>query len=248
MTDLQRFETARQYVDMPHKRYNIGTYKERTQHLLLKHFYEPDIAYHEVPYNGFVADILNNDGITEIQTAAFRALHGKLAVFLSELPVRIVYPVAQKKRIRWLDPETGEAFEGHYVTYSKAKYRLISELLSIVDFFGDKNLCVEIMLMSSTQYKLLDGYGADRKKRATKLDMVPEALLERIILRDASDVRKILPFSLGERLTAAEISSRLGLKKRALWSALKFLTVTEILCAVGKKGNSIIYEVTQEDQ
>lgn len=243
MTDQERFNAAKSCLDLPHCRYNIGTYKERTQHLLLKLFFEPDVSNHEVSIDGYIADILNDHGITEIQTAGFRALHGKLAVFLPKVPVRIVYPVALKKRTRWVDPDSGEATDGRYATYPKAVFRILSELLAIIDYFGEPGLSVEVIMLASSQYKLLDGYGPDRKRRATKIDTVPEELLNRIVLRNADDVRGMLPFTAGERITSGDISSRLALKRMALWRAVKFLTITEIIAPVDKKGNSIIYKV-----
>ena len=245
MTEKERFLLARCSLENDHLRYNIGTYKERSQHMILKLFYEPDIAYHEVPFEGYVADILNQKGIIEIQTAAFRSLNEKMAVFLQSFPVTVVFPVAEKKRVVWTDPETGETEEGVYRTYPKSKYKILSELLSVVDHFGDRNFCVHMLLLKSTQCKMKDGYGKDKKKKATKTDTVPDELMDRVILNNADDIRAMLPFDIGSRLTTAEISSALGLRRVSLWRAVKFLTITEILAPVGKKGNSIIYEVSK---
>lgn len=247
MDSKDRFATAVATLLNPHSRYNIGTYKERSQHLCLKMFYEPNCEYHEVPFGGYIADILNSQGITEIQTAGFRALHDKLAVFLDSYPVTVVYPVNEKKRICWTDPDSGEISCGRYATYPRAKYRIIAELLSIVDHFGDKNLEVHVASLRSSQYKLLDGYGNDRKKKATKIDTVPDELLDITVLRDGSDLRSFLPFEVGERLTLKDISSKLGLCRIPLWRAVKFLTITEILVPFDKIGKSIIYEVTDEN-
>ena len=247
MVSSDLFKIAKQSLDSPHDRYNIGTYKEGSQHLLLKMLYEPDTSKHEIPYGGYIADVLNEKGITEIQTVGFRALHDKLAVFLESFPVTVVYPVCEKKRTVWVEPTTGESSFGRTVTYSKTRYKLISELLSIVEHFGAFNLCIHAVVLRADVYKSLDGYGKDRKKRATKLDTVPEELLEIIELWDADDIRDFLPFKAGERLTSAQISTALGLKKIPLWRAIKFLTITEVLLPVGKKGNGIIYEFTPRE-
>lgn len=58
-------------VKAEHERYNIGTYKEKELHIILKKYFEPDSTYHEIKTNGFIADI-NRDGvITEIETSGF---------------------------------------------------------------------------------------------------------------------------------------------------------------------------------
>ncbi len=248
MNDKDRFARAKESLENPHLRYNIGTYKERSQHLLLKLFYEPDTGFHEVPFQGYIADILNEKGITEIQTVGFRALHDKLAVFLPAHMVTVVYPVSEKNRICWTDPESGDIEFGRYATYPKKKFAILSELLSIVDYFGEPQLCVHLVTMKTSQYKVKDGYGKDKKKRATKIDTVPEELIEIKELRDSDDIRALLPFKAGDKLTAKDIGKTLGLSRIRLWKAIKFLTITEILVQSGKKGNSIIYEITAENQ
>ena len=49
------------------ERSGIGTLGEKTLHAAVKFYIEPDSACHEVPHLGFVADILNADGVTEIR-------------------------------------------------------------------------------------------------------------------------------------------------------------------------------------
>ncbi len=246
MIDKNRFARAKSAINDPHVRYNIGTYKERSQHRLLKLYYEPDIEFHEVPYDGFIADILNNAGITEIQTAGFRSLNEKLAVFLSENNVRIVYPTALKKRVCWIDPENGESAFGRYTTYNKSHFHLLSELLSIVDYFGVPQLCVDVVYMSVSDCRLLDGYGKDRKKKATKIDTVPEELTDIVTLHNSADIRKLIGLEEGREMTREELSEYFGLSRISLWRAIKFLLITEILTISGKKGNTIIYKVTSE--
>ena len=248
MTAYDRFDLARKNLENPHDRFNIGTYKEGSQHLLLQLFYEPDIAYHEVPFEGYIADVLNEKGITEIQTVGFRALRDKLAVFLKKYPVTVAFPVSERKRIVWVDTETGESSQGRYSTYFKAKYKLLPELLSVADYFGEPGLSIQIVSMKVSQYKALDGYGKDKKKKATKLDTVPDELLSITVIKDADDIRGLLPFKKGEKLTSADISKALGLRKIPLWKAIKLLTIIEVIAPVGKKGNSIIYEVINNEE
>ena len=248
MNDKDRFARAKESLENPHLRYNIGTYMERSQHLLLKLFYESDIGFHEVPFQGYIADILNDKGITEIQTVGFRALHDKLAVFLPSYPVTVAYPVCEKKRIMWTDPDSGDVECGRYTTYPRKKYAILSELLSIVEYFGDPRLTVHLVSMAVSQYKVKDGYGKDKKLRATTLDTGPEELIDMTGLKDADDIRRLLPFKAGDKLLTKDISKALGLTRVRLWKAIKFLTITEILVQTGKKGNGIIYEVTAENQ
>ncbi len=238
-----RFEAAREVLRENHQRYNIGTYRERSQHLILKYYFEPDAGRHEIPLEGYIADIYSSTGVIEIQTSGFGALRGKLEVFLSSYPVTLVYPSAIKKRIIWTDPDTGTAAVGAYRNFQKTRFSILSELFSISAFFGHPNFRVLHFLTAASDYKLLDGFGKDRKGRATKTDTVPEELLEIVSLQEREDVLHMLPFSAGQTVTNAEMAKAFGLRGRRLWSAVKFLENIEVLRRSGKKGNSFLYTI-----
>lgn len=85
----------------------IGRLNERTLHLTLKNMLEPDPAFHEVKYLGYVADIKRGNEIIEIETRSFANLRKKLDAFLEDCTVTLVYPVACPKYVVWVDPVTG---------------------------------------------------------------------------------------------------------------------------------------------
>ena len=91
----------------------IGIYGEKTLHRELKWMIEPTGAYHEVPVGKHIADIKTESGITEIQTQSLHRLRGKLAAFLPDYIVTLVYPVPHEKLILWMDAENGEIYQGH---------------------------------------------------------------------------------------------------------------------------------------
>ena len=68
--DRDAFERAKLKVLLkqndPH---GFGTLKEKTVHAVMKLYYEPDEDYHEVPIEGYIADIYTGERIIEIQTA-----------------------------------------------------------------------------------------------------------------------------------------------------------------------------------
>ena len=86
----------------------IGTYKEKSLHNILKNFFCSNTDCHETAYKGYVADIMEDGYITEIQSSSLSGLRGKLDAFLSENGVRIVFPLIQKRYIVWIDPKTGD--------------------------------------------------------------------------------------------------------------------------------------------
>ena len=241
--DINRFENARNVAMGTHERFNIGTYKERSQHLILKHYYEPDAKYHEIPFMGHIADVKNHTEIVEIQTSSFGSLTNKLSAFLPENKVRIVYPCNIKHRICWINPASGETFLGNYRSYPRRIYSILPELLRIADFFYNDNLFVDLVYAAVTENRLLDGYGDDKKKRATKSDTVTDEIIEIETLTNIEDLFKLLNFEKGQTLTQSDMSKCFGMTGRRLWMAVKCLETFGIIRFDGKIGNKKIYTV-----
>ena len=59
----------------------IGSLGEKTMHLALKFFYEPDPARHERKLQGYVTDAFTEHGAVEIQTAKIHRLTRTLEAF-----------------------------------------------------------------------------------------------------------------------------------------------------------------------
>ena len=94
------FDAARALAAVhPRAESGIGSLSEGSLHHLLKFYFEPDADRHEVGVGRYFADILNEDGIIEIQTRALYRLSPKLDAFLPLYPVTVVYPVAAVKQV-----------------------------------------------------------------------------------------------------------------------------------------------------
>ena len=130
------------------------------------------------------------------------------------------------------------------MSYPKYQYKLFSELMNLSDLFPNENLTIDIVYLNVSKVRALDGYGPDKKKRATKLDIIPEEINGITTISTIDDLKRLLPFEKGERVTLADISRKLGLKRLSLWRATKFLVSSDLLSQVDKKGNSIIYEMS----
>lgn len=229
-----------------HRAEGIGTYKERSQHYILKNYFEPDADLHEIPVCGFVADIKRDREIIEIQTSGFSAMRRKLEAFSNEgYDVTVVYPVAAAQRVVWIDPETGEGKSGNTTRRQKNIFKLLPQLLYTYELFEKGAFRVLAVMLVSDSIRVLDGRGKGRKIGATKLDTVPTELIDTATVENAADVFRLLPFYDGEMLKSAEISKRLGLIRRNLSAAIKLLVLLKILTPCKKEGNSIIYKVSK---
>ncbi len=66
--DKTAFENAKLKVLLKqHDPHGFGTLQEKTLHAVMKLYYEPDLDCHEVPIEGYIADIYTGKRIIEIQ-------------------------------------------------------------------------------------------------------------------------------------------------------------------------------------
>lgn len=223
------------------KRESIGTYQEKSVHAALKLYFQPDSGFHEQKVSGYVADICFGDEIYEIQTKAFRYLRKKLDVFLQEYQVTVVYPISFTKWIYWIDPDTGEVAERRKSPKKGRAQFIFPELYQLRTYLHHPSLRFCILLLEVEEYRLLDGYGTDRKKRSTRYDRVPVRLEQEIWLRQPSDYQKLLPAGLPESFTAKEFAKKAGIPVKTAQTGLQLLTELSVVERIGKSGQAYVY-------
>ena len=136
----------------------IGTLKEKTLHAALKLYLEPDPLCREVGVGRFVADIVNPQGIMEIQTGGFGRLREKLDFFLKAYPVTLVYPVAG---VKWLISVSQEGTMSQKRKSPKpgGPWEILPELYRIRPLLGRPGLGFCVPVLEVEEYRLKDGRG-----------------------------------------------------------------------------------------
>lgn len=224
-------------------RASIGTLSEKTTHMILKNYYEPDVDKQEIPIEGYVADIFTGQEIIEIQMAGFGKMRDKLEAFLPEYPVTIVHPIAKKKRLIWIDQETGALSAPHKSPKKGSAYDAFLELYRIRDYLADRHLKVKLLLMELEEYKLLNGYGKDRKIRASKYDRIPIDIMEEIVIERPEDLMQFVPLELEEPFTVKEYAKAAHINDRLASLAIKLYQYFGMMEHTGKKGRAYLYEI-----
>lgn len=224
----------------------IGLLNERTLHAFLKVHYEPDTEKQEVRVGRYVADIFNEQGITEIQTGSFSKLKGKLAAFLKNYDVTVVYPVAQIKRIVWVDPETGETTQPRRSPKTGTGMEIFRELIYIKDFLKAPNLTLKIVLLELDEYRFLNGWSKDRKKGSVRKDRTPATILGELTVCSAAEYAALLPAALPSIFSVAELKKSAKISSRHAQCAVNVLTVVGAIERVGKRGRAFLYHKTPE--
>ncbi|MDO5292563.1 MAG: hypothetical protein Q4F05_07420 [bacterium] len=225
----------------------IGTLSEKTLHAILKYYFEPDNTFHEIRYQGYVADILHDQDVIEIQTAGFNKLRRKLDVFLPAGSVRIVYPIAYEKYLEWIDEETGRITDKRKSPKKGSPYEAFFELYKIKSYLTHPNLSLSIVLMNMEEQRLLNGWSHNKKRGSSRYERVPTKLVDQIDINCVEDYAKLVPESLGETFTTKTYKEATKLSIGVARTAIHVLNYVGVIRKVGKQGNLIIYERVKKD-
>lgn len=221
----------------------IGTMQEKSVHAVLKHYFEPDSKYHETAIGGFVADICKEGEIIEIQSKSFYVMKHKLSEFLKEYEVTIVYPVALTKYLIWIDPQSGQVQPTRKSSKKGHIYQLVPELYSIREFLSHPNLHFHICFIEMEEYKLLDGYGKNKKVKATKTDRFPTKLLGEFRINTTGDLLTLLPEGLPDNFTSEDLKMASGCMIDEARILLTLLYRENLIERCGKQGRYYQYKI-----
>lgn len=219
----------------------IGTLKEKTVHAVLKNFYEPDTACQEVKIDRFVADIQRDGEVIEIQTRNFNSMRKKLDKFLELCPVTIVYPIIYTKWLYWIDETTGEVSAGRKSPKRGSFYDAFYELYKIKTYLLNPNLHICLTLIDAEEYRILNGYGKDKKRGASRYDRIPIALVDELYIGNKNEYSRLLPGSLPAIFSVKDYAKHAHIRIRYAQLAINIFKYIGIIEQSGKNGRSFLY-------
>ena len=242
--DNTRFESAKdKIINADLQRLGIGTLSEKTLHAILKNYYEPDQDKHEIPIDRYVADIFTGEEIIEIQTAQFNRMRDKMNAFLPLYPVTIVYPIAREKWLYWVDPETGTISEGRKSPKKGNEYTAFTELYKIKQYLKEPNLKLKFVLIDVDEYKLLNGWGSQKKNNASKYDRIPRQIYKEVLIERKEDYMQFIPYELEDHFTSKNFGQAAHIPRELATVVLNILDYMEVVERIGRDGNGYLYRV-----
>lgn len=241
--DKEKFYNAVHTVTSgEHIRAGIGTYGEKTVHAVLKNYFEPYADSHERKIGGYVADIVGEYGIIEIQTAGFDKLRKKLEAFLSVGRVTVVHPIPRQKWIIAIDPVTGERGRRRKSPAKGTPYDIFPELYKIKQFLSNENFRLCIVMLDVEEYRRPpEENGRGRRRGYVRYDRVPLELAEEIHIDERADWGYFIPKGLPAEYTSKEFGDLSGVGQKYASFVLHVLTEAGAVERIGKKRNSYIY-------
>ena len=250
--DRLRFEEACLHVNNGDRLIKgIGTKHEKTVHAVLKNYFEPFHDSQEQKIGGYIADIVGENGIIEIQTGQFSHLTDKLEVFLPVSHVTVVYPVYVKKKIVTIDGETGEVKSRRTSPLKETAYEIFRELFPICRHLTNANLSFAIMLLECDEYRIPPesiGKKKNRRGRLSVLDRIPTALIDEIHINCPEDWEQLIPCLFEKDYTTADLAVRAGISRETASMALSALFRGGIVSRTGKKGGAFTYRFFRQTE
>lgn len=220
----------------------IGTLGEKTLHAVIKRYLEPHTDNHEVKIGGYIADIVGENGVIEIQTGSFTPLRPKLECLLGYADVTVVYPMAAVKNIAWLDPETGEVSQDRRSPKKMKPCDAFYELIRIKPLLGSPRLHIKLLMLELTEIKLP---GKDPKKRSRgskRVDRIPTALKDEIDVYSPADYARFIPSGLPETYGIKDFARYAGVGYGAAQRALTVLRYLGLVSECGKRGREKLFQ------
>lgn len=239
----QRFEAAcRQQTANRAATGGIGTLREKMLHGAIKHTIEPNSTYHEVPIEGYVADVIWGERIWEVQTGSFTGLTKKLPVFLQQGKVTVVYPVPHHKWLCWVDEETGEVTPKRRSPKTGQPWEIFYELWRIRPLLKEQNLSFQVWLIDVEEYRCLNGWGKNKKRGGARYERRPLALKGIVCFSEPGEYEKLLPPNLPQPFTRKDFAKCAKCSTTLAARAVQVLEHTGLVAQGGKQGRAILYE------
>lgn len=226
---------------------SIGTLGEKTLHSVLKYYLEPCDDFHEVAEGRYVADIMRDGCITEIQTRGFNLLRGKLRAFLSEHPVTVVHPIAVTREYYVIDSASGETSPKKKSPKKGNIYDAFPELYKIKMLLDNDNLYFHFILLDVTEYRCTAEKSRRNRKCMVRVDRIPKHIVEEVCIDSKEDFKKLIPKDLPTPFTSRDFAKAIKRTRSHAQTALNVLSAVHAVEHVATRGREYLYKITDKD-
>jgi len=220
-------------------------FSEKSLHVALKTWYAQPGDRFEVAVEGYVIDLVRDDLLIEVQTRNFSAIKLKLTKLLENYPIRLVHPIPQE---RWIVKLTDE---GELVSRRKSPKKghithIFSELVYIYSLMAHPNFTLDVLLIKDEEIQVDDGQGSWRRKGRSIHDRKLLSVAETYLFRQPSDFLAVLPETLPETFTTADLAKHIHPKqrKRLIGKITYCLRHMGMIEQVDKRGQAYVYRIS----
>ncbi len=219
----------------------IGSLNETALHAALKTTVAPPGSRFEVEVDGYFVDVVADDLLIEVQTRSLGKLKAKLGALLPSHRVRLVVPIAERRYLVKL--QDGAAGNRRLSPKRGSPMSLFAELVAFPELLGHANLELELLLTDQVELRSLQPGKAWRRRGWVTVGRELLAVNSRTLLCRPYDLLALLPPGLPEVFTTAELAIAAQVSRRLAQQAAYCLRLLELLEAVGKSRNAVLYRV-----
>ncbi len=219
----------------------IGTLGESHLHAALKAMYAQPGDVLEADYNGYIIDILRGQQLIEIQTRSLGSLRPKLTALLPQHPILLVHPLP---KLKWIQrqPATNPLPPRRKSPKQARLEDAFRELLHIADLLPHPNLTIGLAFIEIEEVWREDGQGSWRRKGWSITERRFLSLHSERHLNGLADYAALLPATLPEQFTNAQLSSHLRIPGSLAGKMTWTLTRAGVTRQVGRAGRAHLFE------
>lgn len=222
---------------------DIGLRNEKPLHAALKEWYRQAGDGVEVPFEGFVVDLVRDELLIEIQTRGFSGMRNKLRKLLDlGHRVRIVHPIAESRWIVKVD-EGGRQISRRRSPKRGSIEDVCSELVSFPTWLDETGLEVEVLLTHEEEVRTHQPGKAWRRGGWVVVERRLIGVIDGRVLSSADDLIALLPDGLDEEFTTADMAAAAGRPRRVAQQMAYCLRESGAIEIAGKQGNALVYRV-----
>jgi hypothetical protein len=213
----------------------IGEYNQTELHEQLKHWYAAeasDVPALEVEVDGYVIDVVRDGELLEIQTRSLGKLRKKITELSTAHAVRLVHPVAATTVIEKRSPDGALISRRRSPRRGRVEHAF-RELVSLASLLPHEHITLEIVLVDVTEERVDDGRGSWRRKGVRIAGRRLDRVLSRHEFRTRADYAALLPDSIGEEFSNADLVEALGLPYRVVQPITSCLRKMGVLTVEG---------------
>jgi len=224
---------------------NVASFgNERSLHSAVKNWIATPGDKFEVEVDGFIVDIVRGDLLIEVQTRNFSAIRDKLGVLVKKHRVRLVYPIAVRKRIVHVDRIKGNPTKRRFSPKKGKLIDVFDELVRIPRLVKEQNFELEVLMVEEEEVRCDDGRGSWRRRGVSIKDHNLVRVVDSAIFRSVDDFLRFLPNTLAQPFTSKQLAECLGISLRLARRMTYSLREMGALQVTGKVGRALLFKVS----
>ena len=217
-----------------------------TLHHQLKRYYVEDESRHEIDFEGYRIDAIDDDNrLIEIQCASLLAIRDKIRKLTKQHKVVVVKPLATRKKLVRKDRRNGKVVSSRYSPARQTLPYLFLELVHFTKAFPHPNLQLDVLLTEQHEVRV----PAKRKTWRRKHSVQDRSLVEvqkTYSLTTAKDLWSELQLELPDVFTTAHLAESGSMPRWLAQKAAYCFREMAFIEPCGKQGNAIQYRLKRQ--